>query len=158
MSLSRQNLHKNISSHISSSDIFQSQNVVGQSFSDDMIANIYMTGSWCFIIIGICSNVDSRKLEAMTSCYMGSVVGHVTGHVMANANTPPWAANSRSSSTSWKVLYTRFWSLVKNHQNTKNLIENKKTASEKRVQWIISMSAQIVCSVDRKMQVLLMPA
>ncbi len=74
---------------------------------------------------------------------MGSVVGHVTGHVMANANTPPRAANSRSSSTSWKVLYTKFQSLVKNHQNIKNLIENKKTASEKRMQQIISMSAQI---------------
>ena len=42
------------------------------------------------------SGVDSRKLGA-TSCYMSSVVGHVTSHVMANANTPPRAANSRSS-------------------------------------------------------------
>ena len=43
-----------------------------------------------------CSGIYSRKLGA-TSCYMGSVVGHVTGHVMTNANTPARAANSRSS-------------------------------------------------------------
>jgi hypothetical protein len=57
-----------------------------------------------------------------------------------------------------KVLYTKFRSLIKNHQNSKNLIEDKKTASGKRVQRIISMSAQIVCSVDREMRVLLVPA
>src|SRR5438034_3235436 len=45
-----------------------------------------------------CSGVNSRKLGATASCYMGSVVGHVTGHVMANANSyvtpsrPPYVA------------------------------------------------------------------
>ena len=51
VSLSKQNLCKNIDSHISSSNISQSQSAVDQNFSDDMIADIYMMSSWCFIIV-----------------------------------------------------------------------------------------------------------
>ena len=45
VSLSRQNLCKNINDHIDDLNVSQSQNAVDQSFSDDVIVNIYMTDS-----------------------------------------------------------------------------------------------------------------
>ena len=53
MSLSRQNLCKNIGSHIDDLNISQSQSVIDQNFLSDVIADIYMTGSWCFITVRI---------------------------------------------------------------------------------------------------------
>src|SRR5204862_6411693 len=59
----------------------------------------------CTVFVG-CSGVDSWKLEA-TATAMGSVVGHVIDHVMANANSFIVLRNwleSQCPSDTWIVL------------------------------------------------------
>ena len=104
-----------------------------------------------------CNNVDSRKLEATAAAIWvwWSVTWQVTWWLMSTLLLKQQTLEAAQLAKE-KFYIQCFQNLIKNHQSVKNLTENKKTALRKRVQQIISISVQIVCSINRKVQILLM--